>query len=321
MRERRSIEGLRGSIWLGAWALAACGAPAPAEPTEPITAGDEAKAAEVEEAVASVPVFTLGGFSAPESVLHDPRADVYLVANVQGSPVERDQNGFISKVSPDGTMLEPHFIVGGQGHGLSAPKGMVLSGELLFVADIDRVFAFHRDTGELRSETVIPGATFLNGVTLGSEGEIYVTDSGLSMGDDGFVASGSDAVYVLRGQGPEVVVKDPSLGRPNGILFSEEGLWVVTFGTGELYRIDHEREVRDRRTLPDGTLDGIVQLRDGRLAISSWEGESVLVGEARGEFTRAITDVTSPAAIGYDETRGRVIVPLFMKDEIAAFVP
>src|SRR5690606_16697203 len=104
-------------------------------------------------------------------------------------------------------------------------------------------------------------------------------------------------------------------------LATDEGLWVVTFGTGELYRVDHEGQVRDRRTLPDGTLDGIVRLRDGRFAISSWEGESVLVGEPRGDLQRAITGVTSPAAIGYDEKRGRILVPLFMKDEIAVFVP
>jgi sugar lactone lactonase YvrE len=304
-------------IWLGACVLVACGTPETAEsPSGADTTGEE------REVATTAAVFAMGGFSTPESVLHDPDEDHYLVANIEGSPVERDENGFISKVSPDGEMIEAHFIRGGNsGHGLSAPKGMAISGELLYVADIDRVFAFHRKTGALASETVIPGSTFLNGVAVGSEGEIYVSDSGLLLGEEGFSASGTDAIYVLReGLEPEVVVKDPSLGRPNGVLATEEGLWVVTFGTGELYRVDREGMVRDRRTLPEGTLDGIVALGDGRVAISSWEGESVFVGEPRGELTRTITGVNSPAAIGWDGTRGRVIVPLFMQNEIKAFV-
>jgi sugar lactone lactonase YvrE len=304
-------------LWLSACVLAACGGSGSGTTSSaPSTTGEE------REVAASEPVFALGGFSTPESVIHDPEADLYLVANIEGSPVERDQNGFISKVSPSGEMIDAHFIRGGSaGHGLSAPKGMVISGDRLHVADIDRVFTFHRETGALIRETLVPGSTFLNALTVGRDGEVYVSDSGLMLGADGFSASGTDAIYVLRdGVEPEVVVKDPSLGRPNGLLATDEGIWVVTFGTGELYRVDAEGVVRDRRTLPEGTLDGIVALGDGRVAISSWEGESVYVGDPRGELTRVITGVNSPAAIGWDGARGRLLVPLFMQNEIRAFV-
>jgi sugar lactone lactonase YvrE len=304
-------------LWLSACALMACGGSGSgtASTTAPTT-GEERDVAATEA------VFSLGGFSTPESIIHDAEHDLYLVANIEGSPVERDQNGFISKVSPTGEIIDAHFIRGGNsGHGLSAPKGMAISGDRLYVADIDRVFAFHRETGAFVSETLVPGATFLNALAAGREGEIYVSDSGLMLGAEGFSASGTDAIYVLReGLDPEVVVKDPSLGRPNGLLATDEGLWVVTFGTGELYRVDAEGIVRDRRTLPEGTLDGIVALGDGRVAISSWEGQSIYVGEPRGELTRVITGVNSPAAIGWDGVRGRLLVPLFMQNEIKAFV-
>ena len=46
------------------------------------------------------------GFATPESVLHDTAADVYLVSNINGAPLEKDDNGFVSRLSPDGVVLD-----------------------------------------------------------------------------------------------------------------------------------------------------------------------------------------------------------------------
>ena len=45
------------------------------------------------------------GFRTPESVLYDPKADLYLVANIHGDPSARDVNGFISRISPEGQVV------------------------------------------------------------------------------------------------------------------------------------------------------------------------------------------------------------------------
>ena len=50
---------------------------------------------------ADLPVKVISGFVSPESVIHDPDTDEYLVSNVGGSPVVVNR-GFISPVSPDG---------------------------------------------------------------------------------------------------------------------------------------------------------------------------------------------------------------------------
>lgn len=108
------------------------------------------------------------GFSAPESVLYDPNADVYLVSNIDGDSAAKDGAGFISRVSVEGRLLALRWIDGGaEGVTLNAPKGMALYGEALWVADIDVVRVFGRRTGEVRGAVEIPGAAFLNDVAAG----------------------------------------------------------------------------------------------------------------------------------------------------------
>ena len=52
------------------------------------------------------------GLSTPESVEYYAADDIYLVTNINGSPFEKDDNGFISKVSPTGEMIDLKWIDG-----------------------------------------------------------------------------------------------------------------------------------------------------------------------------------------------------------------
>jgi hypothetical protein len=52
------------------------------------------------------------GFKTPESILHDAVGDVYLVSNINGTPSAKDNNGFISRVSPDGKVQTLKWIEG-----------------------------------------------------------------------------------------------------------------------------------------------------------------------------------------------------------------
>src|SRR5216684_5633777 len=49
------------------------------------------------------------GFLTPESVLHDPVQDIYFVSNINGGPTTKDNNGFISRVRPDGAVENLKF--------------------------------------------------------------------------------------------------------------------------------------------------------------------------------------------------------------------
>lgn len=257
------------------------------------------------------------GFATPESVLHDTDSDLYLVSNVNGSPLDKDDNGFIARVSPEGRVTELKWIDAvSEDVTLNAPKGMAIVGDTLYVADIDTVRLFDRTTGAPKGEVPVAGATFLNDVTPAPGGGVYFTDSGLKAAASGFEPSGSAAVYHLAADGSlKALLRGPDLEAPNGIAVDGERVLVVTFGGRELYAI--EGGVRHvLATLPAGSLDGLVRLPDGRWAISSWESKAVYAGPLEGPFSLLLTGVPGPADIGVDAKRDRLLVPEFLDDEV-----
>lgn len=254
------------------------------------------------------------GFMTPESVLHDVAGDVYLVSNVNGDPFAEDDNGFVSRVSPAGEVLELKWLDGAaDGITLNAPKGLAIAGGTLFVADINTVRMFDRETGEPMGAVPVEGSTFVNDVAAAPDGTIYFTDSGFA---PGFESSGTDAVYQLDDAGAATALATgDALGRPNGVAVDARGLWVVTFGANAVYRLADGQQV-DRGELPEGGLDGLVILEDGSMLIASWDAQAVYHGPAGGPFEVLVSDVEAPADIGHDAVRNRVMIPLFQSDVV-----
>jgi sugar lactone lactonase YvrE len=267
------------------------------------------------------PAFQLAGFQTPESVLYDEANDRYLVSNINGKPLDADNNGYISVVSPEGKMVTEKWIAGGQNKvTLNAPKGTAIAGGVLYVADIDTVRMFDAKSGAPKGEHKVPGATFLNDVSAGPDGRVYVSDSGLNAD---FGPTGTDAIYAIEKGKLKTVAKDASLGKPNGLLAAKDGVWAVTFGTGELYRldtktIDGKAAKVDVVKLPKGQLDGIVMNGD-QLFISSWEASGIFKGKATGPFEMAFPGLKAPADLGLDKKRSRLLVPHFMENMIEAY--
>jgi sugar lactone lactonase YvrE len=254
------------------------------------------------------------GFATPESVLYDDVEDVYLVSNINGNPPDMDDNGFISRVDPDGKLRELKWIDGTTPEvKLSAPKGMALLGDTLYVADINAVRMFDRKTGAPKGDVAIKGATFLNDMTTAGD-SVYVSDSGFTRH---FTPSKTDAIHKIDASGKSSpLLADPELGRPNGLAPAEDGLWVVTFGSGQVFRVGSDGARQKAEKLPKGQLDGIIALEGGVLLVSSWEAKAVLRGAGR-DWRPIISDLEAPADIGFDTKRRRVLVPLFMANALA----
>src|SRR5688572_1106805 len=150
-------------------------------------------------------------FRTPESVVYDQANNVLYVSNIGGVPAnKKDGDGFISKVSTDGKIINLKWATG-----FDAPKGLGIMGNKLYVTDIDRIKEIDTKTGKTINTWKVTGATFLNDVAISTDSIVYFTDSDKS------------TIHQLRKGRLSVVRVDTALGGTNGI-YSDGNTLLVT---------------------------------------------------------------------------------------------
>ena len=262
------------------------------------------------------------GLNTPECAIHDEKADIYIVSNINGNPLGKDKAGFISRVAPSGKILELKWIDGSaEGVTLNAPKGLAIVGDTLYAADVNAIRKFHRVTGKPTGVIEIKGSSFLNDLASGPDGKVYVSDSGFGGDKD---APRTDAVYEISvDDSVKALSKGEEVPNPNGLLVTAGGLLVCTWNSGELLWA-RAREGRERLVakLPKNQLDGIVVDKDGSLLITSWAGECVYRLSLSGkETTIAVEGLKEPADPGWDAKRGRLLIPHFKEHTLTIITP
>jgi sugar lactone lactonase YvrE len=264
----------------------------------------------------SEPMNLSEGFQTPESVLYDAEQDVYFISNINGGPFEADDNGYISRVNAESLQVESKWIDGGKTEiTLNAPKGLAIVGDELYVTDITLIRKFDRRSGQPKGEISVRGTTFLN--DLATDGSsTYASDSGLKLNNGEFAPSGSDAIYKIAGNNAQKVASGSDLNRPNGLALVDGKTWAVSFGSNELYAIDGGKKTTIVK-LPKGSLDGLLVLPDGSFLVTSWDAKAVYRGRPDGTFELAIENLDSPADLGYDTKRHRLLVPHFMESRVS----
>ncbi|MGK7368705.1 MAG: SMP-30/gluconolactonase/LRE family protein [Candidatus Halalkalibacterium sp. M3_1C_030] len=244
---------------------------------------------------------SIEGLDGPEAVRYDPDQDVYFISNFTGGGTDRDMDGFITKALPDGTIDSLRFMVGTEENPLHAPRGMYITGDTLWAADIDGVHGFNRITSEqiafIDFTSFEPG--FLNDIVEGTDGNLYVTDTGKS------------AVYRIEGATPSVY-KDSLAAAPNGITLNPEtgNLVLAPWGGATVFPAfstgDSDAEVL-AEAQSGGNFDGI-EFVDGRLLAAS-QMDSSLHELQQGMDQIIIQTPGRPADIGIDTKRNLVLVP------------
>lgn len=246
-------------------------------------------------------VQSVTGFDGPEAVRYDPDQDVYFVSNFNGDGNDRDANGYISKLLPDGTLESLQFITGTEEYPLHAPRGMYITGDTLWAADIDGVHGFNRTTGEqvqfIDFTGLEPG--FLNDIAATPNGTLYVTDTGNS------------TLYRIDNTTPSVV-HDELPHAPNGITLDpdSETLILAPWGgalTFHAWNADSEELTEFATAQSGGNMDGI-EFYNGRLLAASQADSSLHVISGEEDLIH-ITMPGRPADIGLDTERNQVAVP------------
>jgi sugar lactone lactonase YvrE len=265
---------------------------------------------------------TATGFKTPESVRYDSAADVFFVSNINGDPLAKDGNGFISRMTPNGTIDSLEFIAGGRdGVTLNAPKGLALVGDTLWVADIDAVRAFNVRTGAPVATVDLSSfhALFLNDICVGSDGALYVTDSGLRMkGGAREHVAGSDRIFrIAPDHHATIALASDSLQSPNGITWDASGKRFIVVPFAKVPQILAWRPGTPQPVIigyGPGQYDGVEILADRRLIVTSWADSTVTIRD--GTVRTAIRNLPSPADIGIDTRRMHIAVPLLTKDRV-----
>lgn len=261
---------------------------------------------------------TVAGFQTPESVIWDSAQDVYFVSNINGSPGAKDNNGYISVVGPAGMVRDSAFVAGGKnGVTLNAPKGMAMVGDTLWVADIDAVRGFNTRTGAPVASVGVPGAVFLNDVTAGPDGALYITDTGIRFTATGMEHPGPDRIYkIAANRSLSVAVEGHMLAGPNGITWdaANSRFLIAPFAGPNILAWKPGEAAPIIIANGPGGYDGI-EVVGKDLWVSTWADSSVYRWrDSTG--VNLIKGVPSPADIGYDAKRNRLLIPIFLGNTV-----
>jgi len=199
-------------------------------------------------------VWRVGNLANPESAALSADKRFLYVTNVNGEGDAKDGNGFIARVTTDGRVLEREFS-----RGLDGPKGIMLAGDALYVADIDQLVIVDAESGAIRRRVPAPGARFLNDLAIAPDGQVLIADSD------------TQRIYSLRNDKIEVWLEHDLLRSVNGLL-PEPTRLVVTTMQGRLLAVDYA--TREITVLAEGLgdADGVAPLGDGRYLVSEWPG-------------------------------------------------
>lgn len=259
----------------------------------------------------------------PETALWDPQQDCYFVSNMLGYGSVKDGEGYILRVAASDLTKQQIFAQSGvNGVQLDAPKGLTIQGDTLWTADIDKVRGFDRRTGapvgtiDLAPEHVV----MLNSIATAPDGTMRVTDTGILMSPTGIIdTSGAKILEIDGHRHVRVVAQGGQLDEPNGIVWDAAGKRWITVGFAPFRAIVYAMRPDDAGVTPlatgPGRFDGVDVERDGRVLFSSWADSSIYeIGKSATR--RLVRHVPSPAGIGIDHVRHRLLIPMPTQDRV-----
>ena len=243
---------------------------------------------------------TTDGLKTPESALFDASSNKIYVSNIDGEPLTKDGNGFISVLGVDGKIEQLKWVTG-----LNAPKGQGIYNGNLYVADIDELVIINIKEAKINHRIKVENAKFLNDVTVSEDGTIFVSDMQ------------ANKIYAYANGKLELWSEDKLINNPNG-LWAEKGKLYI--GTNQI--LEATIKSKEIKVLVDkcGGVDGLEKLENGQFIYSNWEGRIFVTKGAESiKLLDTVTDKKNTADIDYVPGKNLVLVPTFMANSVDAY--
>jgi hypothetical protein len=236
----------------------------------------------------------------PESVLYSAEDKLLYQSNIGGAVDGKEGKGSIGKMGLDGKPIQVDWV-----KGLNAPKGLGRFGNLLYAADPDAVVVIDIKAGKIVKRIPVPGAVFLNDISVDGKGVVYVSDT--------------RTAKVHRIEGDKVSTFLEGITGANGVLCVGSDLYIL--GNGALWKSGPDAKAVKIADGMDASTDGIEKVRDNEFIVSCWAGAIYYV---KSDGSKQLMLDTRPekinsADIGYDPAHHIVYVPTFFKNSIAAY--
>jgi hypothetical protein len=264
----------------------------------------------------------------PESVAYAPKQNVLFVSNVDGKPDQKDQKGFISKVSPsNGSIIELNWITG-----LNAPKGIAISNNnnnnKLYVSDITDLVEVDIANGKIIKRFNAPGSAFLNDVASDNQGNIYVSDTI------------TNTIYKLdtnskdNNTSLQTWLQSPQLNGPNGLHVDNNKNKLIVASLGDMSKpgagikvVDLKNKTisslgKEGTTSPFGGLDGIESdVTETHYYVTDNPAGKVYTVNADETGYGTLIDLHTQGAadLGFIPNQSTIIIPLMQDNKLVAY--
>lgn len=243
-------------------------------------------------------------FRVPECVIYDKDNDVVYVSNMNDNPREKDGNGFISRLSTSGEILDLEWVAD-----MSSPKGLGIYEGKLYVSDVDEVIVIDIAEGKIVERIVIEGAKMINDISIDSQGNLYVSDS--DNNNIFLISNGVVSDWLSEG-----------LNAPNGLLLDGERLLIASMGSEDFASVNLATKELTVLTEAISKGDGIAKVSiPGHFLVTDWNGQVFMIYP---DGSKVILLDTREAEIGaadidYIPEKNLLLVPTFAKHHVVAY--
>ena len=252
------------------------------------------------------------GLNEPESAIYDKNTDAIYISNINGSPLELDRNGYITKISVNGQILEKKWV-----SGLDAPKGLAIHKNNLYVSDVDKIWKISTKNKK-KDFFPIKDAGFLNDLVAHKDGTIYASDMF------------KNRIYSLKDNNLTIWKQSKLLDSPNGLLIEGKYLIIATWGKikegfktevkGKLIKVNMQtRQIKKFfSTRPIGNLDGLVFNKYNGYLSTDWVNGKLFSINKKGIVVDSMKVNKGSADLEILMHKNLILIPMMLNNNVTA---